>query len=118
MEAERGGAGTAEAGPGEPPSPAGEGLSEEGRSEGPAASNAETMNRILALVNAGELAEAEAACEEILEENPHDAQILNSLGVVAFRKGEYGRAAECIGKAIVQVTLYSARFHANLAVVW
>jgi tetratricopeptide (TPR) repeat protein len=65
------------------------------------------------LLEAGELAEAETHCREILDEDPDDADALHVLGVVAQRSGHADAAEALLGRA-AELRPDEARFHFGL----
>jgi tetratricopeptide (TPR) repeat protein len=64
-------------------------------------------------IEAGRLAEAEAACRRVLASDPDDAEALHLLGVIANETQKYDVAVAFIGKAIA-IDDQRACFHASL----
>jgi predicted O-linked N-acetylglucosamine transferase (SPINDLY family) len=62
---------------------------------------------------AGRLVDAERMYEEILQADPRHADALHLLGVLAHQTGRHDRAADLIGKAIIENARVPA-FHNNL----
>lgn len=62
----------------------------------------------------GELDQAQAIYQQILQEQPKHAPAMHLLGVIHHQKGNYARAAECIQDAI-RLDSANADYHANLA---
>jgi predicted O-linked N-acetylglucosamine transferase (SPINDLY family) len=62
----------------------------------------------------GRLAEAQALYEELLHQQPHQAQVLHMLGVLALQSGRAHRALELISEAL-SLEPGDAQAHANLA---
>ncbi|HEX3881552.1 MAG TPA: tetratricopeptide repeat protein [Stellaceae bacterium] len=62
---------------------------------------------------AGRLNEAEALLNRIREEAPDHPAAIHQLGIVAFRRGQPGRAAELMERS-VELAPHSALFHRNL----
>ncbi len=62
------------------------------------------LSREIALEHqlAGRLDQAQAAYREILQTNPHDAEVLHQLGIIAHQKGDDLSAIELIEQAIVE----------------
>jgi Flp pilus assembly protein TadD len=52
-------------------------------------------------LQANRLAEAEPIYQEILTIEPHHATCLHALGLIAFRRGEFGRAIDLIELALL-----------------
>ncbi len=73
----------------------------------------ETLARGLALHNSGNLPEAEACYLEVLSVEPHYAEALHLLGVIAQQNGDYERAENLIRSAIAGNPA-SANYHNNL----
>ena len=65
---------------------------------------------------AGRLDQAEAIYRGALARDPHNADALHLLGMVAYQRGEFAEAAERIGRAI-RVSPLTAPFHNNLGLV-
>ncbi|TMG75140.1 MAG: tetratricopeptide repeat protein, partial [Betaproteobacteria bacterium] len=62
---------------------------------------------------AGRLSEAEAAYSEVLSVDPENIDALHFLGVIAYQRGEHGRAEELISRALSRNTS-NAPAHSNL----
>lgn len=73
----------------------------------------ETLHLAIQHHQAGQLAQAEALYRQILQQQPHHADALHLLGVVALQVGQYGTAAELIGQAIAR-NAKSPEYQANL----
>ncbi len=71
------------------------------------------LARALEHHRAGRLAEAATLYQEILADDPHHADALHLLGVIANQVGQHALAAETIGRAIA-VQPNAAVFHVNL----
>ncbi len=78
------------------------------------ASVAETMRSAIAAHQAGRLAEAEAACRRVLEQEPRHPDALHMLGLLAHQAGRHDHACELIARAVQQAPNH-APCHANLA---
>ncbi len=65
---------------------------------------------------AGRLPEAAASYRELLAVNPHHAEALYLLGVVAYQTGEHDRAAELIRRA-TSISPDESRYHNMLGLV-
>jgi tetratricopeptide (TPR) repeat protein len=81
----------------------------------PMFSRDEQLQRGIALHRDGRLAEAEALYNGILAEDPHDADALHLLGLIADAGGAPARAVALIQRALEQRD--SPRFRANLGMV-
>ena len=66
---------------------------------------------------AGRLQQAEMIYNQILEEDPHHAESLHLLGLVAYERGEYDLAADRIRKAVASDSVIPI-FHYNLGIVY
>lgn len=67
-------------------------------------------------LQAGQLAQAESICRQILSQNPQSAEALQLLGIIAMQCGNGEAAIELIGRAIsLQPNYFSA--HDNLGIV-
>jgi tetratricopeptide (TPR) repeat protein len=75
----------------------------------------EQLQHAMALHRDGRLAEAETLYNGILVEDPHDADALHLLGLIADAGGAPARAMALIQRALEQRE--SPRFHANLGMV-
>ncbi len=62
---------------------------------------------------AGRLAQAEALYQQVLARDPHNADALHFLGVIAKQVGRHDAAIELIGRAIA-LAPHVAAFHSNL----
>jgi predicted O-linked N-acetylglucosamine transferase (SPINDLY family) len=65
-------------------------------------------------LQAGQLAEAEAVYQEVLNFEPHHAVCLHGLGLIAFRRGDWARAVDLIELALLHAP-DDAQAHAHLA---
>jgi len=65
------------------------------------------------LLQAGRLAEADAACARILDEAPADADALHLRGLVAYRQARYDDALALLHQALERAPA-NAAFHGNL----
>ncbi len=72
-----------------------------------------TLEKALALHQAGKLDEAEAIYNAVLRQQPDNASVLHDLGVVHAQRGEFSRAAELIRKA-VEIAPGKAAYHSTL----
>src|SRR3989475_11478311 len=76
------------------PDPSGEGA------EDPVVAASRKLGAALQHHQAGRLSEAEAAYGEILSIDPDNIDALHFLGVISHQRGEHGRAAELISRAL------------------
>ncbi len=65
----------------------------------------------------GRLQEAEDAYAALVRTNPNDPDALHLLGVVAYQRGDFGRAIELIRKALKRGG-HGAHFHVNLGAAY
>ena len=79
----------------------------------PVTSIAEALQSALRHHNSGNLAEAERLYREILKQEPHHAESLHLLGVIAFQAGRADAAQELIQQAIA-LNPSAPEFHSNL----
>jgi len=75
-----------------------------------------SLQRALSASQAGERAEAEAACEAVLAEDPKNRDALHLLGVLAYAARDYRRAADLISRAI-EINPGNAQAHFDLGQV-
>lgn len=92
-----------------PPTPARSGVGV----EGPLVDASRILGAALQHHQAGRLPEAEAGYLEILAVDPDNIDALHFLGVISHQRGEHGRAAELISRAISRNTS-NAPAHNNL----
>jgi Flp pilus assembly protein TadD len=71
------------------------------------------VREALRLHQRGELAEAEQMYRQVLAADPHHADALHLLGMIAYQTGREEDAAEWIGKAIA-INGNAAAYHSNL----
>jgi SAM-dependent methyltransferase/Flp pilus assembly protein TadD len=71
----------------------------------------------LALLRAGQLVEAENAYRALLSQDPHHAETLHHLGVIACELGRHEAAIDLIGKALA-TDERNAEAHRNLGLVY
>src|SRR4029079_17144010 len=64
--------------------------------------------------SAGRLADAEAVYREILKHQPHNAEAIYQLGMIASQVGRNDLAAELIRRGIGLLPAVSAKAYANL----
>ena len=81
----------------------------------PADEAAQRRSAGFAALNAGRLAEAEAAFRAVLEVNPQDSDALGGLGLVRLRQGRTDEARELLGRAIAADPASKARWEQALA---
>ncbi len=58
------------------------------------------LRAAMALQQAGQLDQADACYQQILQQEPHCAEAWHLTGLVAYRAGDLARAADCLGRAI------------------
>jgi len=84
---------------------------------GPAAPNFDgALNAAAQQLNAGQLADAERICQDILQADPNHPTALHLLGVIARQMGDNATAVALISKAIA-INPGDAEAHNNLGVV-
>src|SRR5437879_13735045 len=71
-----------------------------GAGEDPPVSVSRRLDTALQHHQAGRLSEAEAAYREMLAVDPENIDALHFLGVISHQRGEHGRAAELISRAL------------------
>src|SRR2546427_13249837 len=67
--------------------------------EDPVVAVLQKLDTALQSHRAGRLSEAEAAYSEVLAVDPENIDALHFLGVIAYQRGEHGRAEELISRA-------------------
>lgn len=77
---------------------------------------ASALQRALNAAQAGESAEATAACETVLAEDPKNRDALHLLGILANGAGDYPRASELISRAL-EIDPQHAQAHFDLGQV-
>lgn len=76
------------------------------------------FEKALALYKNGEIEKSEGICNQTLKKNPHNANILNLLGVITWRQGASEKGAELIERAIAQNGEKTADFACNLGLLY
>lgn len=72
--------------------------------EGPVVAVPQKLDIALESHRAGRLSEAEAAYGEVLAVDPENIDALHFMGVIAYQRGEHGRAEELISRALSRNT--------------
>ena len=75
--------------------------------------NSDAFEMAQALLRAGNLAEAEQVCQQILSANPRHAHALHLLGAIALQAKQWPAAVQCLSAAI-RIDGSQPRFHATL----